>query len=437
MKYLVIGGNASGMSFASRKHRLDKDAVITVLEKNDYVSFGACGIPYYVGREFDEVDEFFARTPEQIIESGIDLRINSVVSHMDTNNKVVTYTNNEKEYNIEYDVLVVASGAQPKLIEYTGVGDNIHTVTNFHDAVVLREKFNKDSVKKIGIVGAGFIGMEMMDNAYNIGKEVTVFNNLECIMSGTFSSEMLVDVQQQVSDTVELVLNSNITEIVGKPDGVEVVNDNKKYEFDVLIVAVGFVPNSEFINVDKLSNGAILVDANGKTSVDNVYAVGDCATVHNSITKKQQYRPLATTANKAGKNLADKLSNSETAFSGMLGSTCIKILDYEIASTGLSEAEAKALYENAVVKVVHDKNHTGYCKGQEKLSVKIVYDSKSYQIYGAELVGKDGAVQRCNVIAALIQTGGTTKQLGYIDFCYAPPFSRTWDILNVVGNVIK
>ncbi len=440
MKYVVIGGSASGMSFAARLRRNDREAEIIILEKNDYVSFGACALPYFIGENFKEETEFFARTPEQIIESGIDLKINAEVTNVDFEKKSVKYTLNNEEVVVDYDKLVITSGANPIVPPFVeGCKDNVLTLTTFNDGVNAREKFKSDKVKNIAVIGAGFIGLEIMDNAHLVGKHVTVFERAESILATQYSKEMSLVVQDEITNKgVDLRLSKSVDKVIGHEDYVEIEVDGKVEKFDMAFVALGFRPNTSFIDgLDKLPNGAIIVNGVGETSVKDVYAVGDCATVKNSLTKEDEYIPLATVANKFGKSLADFIIGKENPFEGVIGSSCIKVFDFEMGRTGLSLEKALKHYPNATEKMIKDKNKPSYLAGQEDIYVKLVYDKETYKIYGGEIVGKVDAVMRTNVIASIISLGGTTKQLGYMDFCYAPPFARTWDALNLIGNVIK
>ena len=210
--------------------------------------------------------------------------------------------------------------------------------------------------------------------------------------------------------------------------------------FRSVIVATGFRPNTAFVKNEKLEmlkNGAIVVDKYGRTSIEDVYAAGDCATINSVITNKPVYVPLATGANKLGRIVGENLAGANNEFQGSLASSCIKVMDMEAARTGLSEKEVKALGFDYKTKFITDMNHTSYYPGQTKIYVKLIYDAHTKVIYGGQVVGYKDAVQRCNVIATCIFAKMTTAQLGMLDLSYAPPFSRTWDVLNVAGNVSK
>ena len=216
--------------------------------------------------------------------------------------------------------------------------------------------------------------------------------------------------------------------------------NKREFETDIVIVATGFRPNTAFVKNEKLEmlkNGAIVVDKYGRTSIEDVYAAGDCATINSVITNKPVYVPLATGANKLGRIVGENLAGANNEFQGSLASSCIKVMDMEAARTGLSEKEVKALGFDYKTKFITDMNHTSYYPAQTKIYVKLIYDAHTKVIYGGQVAGYKDAVQRCNVIATCIFAKMTTAQLGMLDLSYAPPFSRTWDVLNVAGNVSK
>ncbi len=439
MKYLVIGGNAAGMSFVAKMKRNQKDSEIVVIEKRDYVSLGGCGLPYYVGDYFENEDRLLARDVDSFLNMGVDLRINQEVIKVDEKSKTVVIKDNDKEYEETYDKLIISSGASPIIFNGVKVDNKkIFTLTSLEDGINFKKVLKENSNKKIGIIGAGFIGLELMDSILNYDHKVSVLTRDEDVLFPLFSKEILEDLTNDINNNkqIELINNINISTI-NNNQKVEVVTDKKTFEFDFLVLAMGFRPNTSFINLDKLANGAIITDFNSKTSVDDIYAIGDCATVKNAITNKNMYLPLATTANKLGRKLADDLSNIKTHFKGMLGSTSIKVLDYELARTGLMEKDCIDNNISFKTKFIKDVNQTSYYPGQSSIKAKIIYKEETLEVLGIEMIGKKGVVGRVDAMSVVILNKMTTKELGYIDFAYSPPFARTWDFLNVIGNVSK
>ncbi len=439
MKYLVIGGNAAGMSFVAKMKRNQPDSEIVVIEKRDYVSLGGCGLPYYVGDYFDDENKLIARTVESFLEMGIDLRTNQEVISVDKKNKIVSVKNGNDFYEESYDKLIISSGAKPIVFGDVEVDSKkVFTLTSLEDGINFKKVLKENSKKSVGIIGAGFIGLELMDSILNYDHKVTVMTRDEDILFPLFSKEVLEDVTNDINENkqIELINNINIKSI-NNSDKVEVITEDKTLEFDYLVLAMGFRPNTSFIDLEKLSNGAIITDSNSKTSEEDIYAIGDCATVKNAITNKNMYLPLATTANKLGRKLADDLSGIDTHFKGMLGSASIKVLDYELGRTGLSQKDCLENNIKFKTKFIKDVNQTGYYPGQTSIKANVIYDENTLEVLGIEMAGKKGVIGRVDAMSVVILNKMITKELGYIDFAYSPPFARTWDFLNVIGNVSK
>lgn len=430
---IVIGGSAAGMSFAAKYRRNAPKDNIILFEAKDYISFGACGLPYYVQGQFEDQNVMISRTPNQAIDSGIDVRIRSRVSEIDTDNKTVTV----KGETFKYDKLVIATGANPIVPSFAKVDHKqVFSLTTMADGNALKLKLNS-GIKHVTVIGAGFIGLEVMDAAYHLGLDVTVVERTNGIVSTQFGKDMVEIVEENIKEKgIDLQLNTSVEQIE-TGERVTVTTDHGSFETDAVVVAIGFVPNGGFIECDKMANGAILVNQNGQTSLEDVYAIGDVASTKNLVTGKDMYLPLATNANKFAKSLADHLAGIETEFNGMLGSACLKVLDYDLARTGLTERDLLHAGIKFEFRIVKDQTHTNYYQGNEDIYIKMIYCPDTYKLYGAQIVGKKDVVQRINPLALAIEHGITTKQLAYTDFAYAPPFARTWEALNTAANVCK
>lgn len=445
MRTIIIGGVAAGMSAAAKLKRMKPDYEVVVYEQTDVVSFGACGLPYFVGGFFDDSNEMIARSAEEFIKTGIDLKTFHKVINIDTNSKTLTVENlkTNETFVDKYDKLMIATGASSIIPPVKNIKlENVTTLKTLDNGFHLKELLNKDENKNIVIIGAGFIGIEAIEACKKLNKNVTVFQLEDRILNAVFDKELTDVLEEEIkSHNVDLRLSEAVSELVGK-DKVEAVVTNKGETIpaDVVVIATGVKPNTEFLKdsgADMLPNGALIVNEYGKTSIEDVYAAGDCATVKNIISGKDMYVPLATGANKLGRIVGENLAGKNSVYPGSLSSSCIKVMNMEAAATGLTETQAEKLGLNYKAKFITDFNQTTYYPGRNKIYVKLVYDADTKVILGGQVAGFKDAVQRCNVIAAAIMGKMTTEQLGMLDLCYAPPFSRTWDVLNVAGNVSK
>lgn len=432
------------MSAAAKFKRLSPNDDVVVYEKGDIVSFGACGLPYYVGGFFDDSNEMIARTPEAFREAGVEIHTKHEVTNVDFSNKKVTVKNLNTNEVLEesYDKLMIASGARAIIPPIKNIDlENVVTLKSMDDGNKLRELMSKEENKKIAIIGAGFIGLEAAEAAKHRGKEVTVIQLQDRVLQEVFDKDITDLLEEELRENgVNLLLSETVTELIGDGKVSKVKTNKREIEADIVILATGVKPNTDFLNCDEIKmirNGAIVVDKYGRTSVEDVYAAGDCATINSLITDREIYVPLATGANKLGRIVGENLAGQNNSFQGSMASSCIKVMDMEAARTGLSEKEVLNLGFNYKTKFITDMNQTSYYPGRERIYVKLIYDAHTRVILGGQVAGYKDAVQRCNVLAACIYAKMTTEQLGMLDLCYAPPFSRTWDVLNVAGNVSK
>lgn len=444
-KIIIIGGVAAGMSAAAKARRLDKEAVITVYEKTDVVSWGACGMPYYVGGFYESPNTMIARTAEAAIKSGIDLKVKHEVLKIDPNNKKVLVKDlvNNKEFEDNYDSLLIAAGAKSIIPNIANINiGNVSTLKEFNDSIDMREKMKDNNIKNVIVLGAGFIAIEAAHALKHIGKNVTIIQRSDRVFGNKFDKEFSDMLIEHIKENVDLHLNEKVMSLEADDNNnvKAVVTDKGKYDADYVVVAIGVVPNSDLAKdagIKLMDNGAILVDREGKTNIDSIYAAGDCASIYSKVLDNQTYAALATGANKLGRMVASNLVGGHEKFIGSLTSACILAFELEAARTGITEEEAKKNNINYKTVTIKDIDHTHYYPDYQDLHIKLVYMADSRKIIGGQILGKRGAVLRCDVIAACIHAGLTVDELGMLDLCYAPPFARTWDSLNVAGNAAK
>ena len=443
MKVIIIGAVAAGMSAAAKLKRIKPDYDIVVYEKTDIVSFGACGLPYFVGGFFDDSNMMIARSKDKFIESGIDLKTNHEVLSVNTNNKTIKINNleNNNIFEDSYDKLMIATGARSIMPNINKSYSNLTTLKDMNDGLKLKELINKDENKNIVIVGSGFIGIETVEAAKKLNKNIHLIGRSNRILSKVFDKEITDLLEDELrKHNIHLHLEESITEYIGENRIEKIITNKGEICADLVVMAIGVKPNTEFLkntNINMLPNGAIIVDEHGRTSIEDIYAAGDCATIKNLITDEDIYAPLATGANKLGRVVGENLGGINSTFPGSLASSCIKVLDMEAAATGLTEEKAKALNINYKTTFISNFNQTHYYPGREKIYVKLIYNADTKVLLGGQIAGYKDAVQRANVLATAISAKMTTEQLGLLDLCYAPPFATTWDVLNIAGNVSK
>ena len=443
MKIVIIGAEAAGMSAAAKARRTDREAEIVVLEQSEIVSFGACGLPYFVGGYFDDASYMAERSADQFVQSGIDLRIRHQVESLDDNKQLqVRNLETGEIYSESYDRLMIATGASAirPPIENLQL-DNVFFLKTMADGFGLKEATLDENAKDVVVIGAGYIGLEVVEAMKERGKNVRLIELSDRVVKDSFDPEISEVIADEIRQQgVDLHLEESVVSLQGDKIVTGIVTNKGEYKADLVVVCTGVLPNTQFLKntgIEMLNNGALIIDEQARTSLNDVYAAGDCATVYHRVKQEQVFIPLATTANKLGRMLGENLTGAEKIFPGTLGSAAVKVLDVEAGRTGISEADAKAAGMDYKTVVINDKSHTNYYPDQSDIRVKLIYERNSKKILGGQLVGKRGAVLRVDTLAAAIHTGMTTEELGMLDLCYAPPFARTWDALNVAGNVAR
>jgi len=439
MKIIIIGGVAAGMSAAAKLSRELPDAEVIVFEKTQEVSYAGCGLPYYVSGENDDINKLRIRSVDQFKKSGIDVRLGHSVIGIDAKNKTVDVENESGVISESYDRLIITTGASPILPPINGTDlPGVFVLKTLQDALAMREALEK--VESVVIVGGGYIGLELVEAFVHQNKKVTVIERLDRVLT-VFDREFSEQVRDYlIKSDVELRLEETVTEIKEDKDGLLVVTDKGSKVAQLVVFAVGVRPSTEFLKdsgIKMVGNGAIIIDDQMRTNLPDVYAAGDCATVNHRVTGKVKYIPLATNANKQGKLLAEIFAGKEKSYTQALGSAMIKIMDLELAKTGIGESEA-ADYDGEIETVtITAGNHAHYYPGHGKVTIKLVVDKHSKVILGAQLIGAVGTALRVNPFVVAITTKMTASEFGVLDFGYAPPFASTWDVMHIAANAIK
>lgn len=445
MEIVIIGGIAAGMGTAAKAAREYPEANITVIEKEDYISFGACGLPYYLGDQFSDSNKMFARTIEQIKKQGINVKVSHEATKIDYDEKIVHYTNlkTNTEGTIAYDRLVIASGAHAIIPEIDGVdAENVYTFTRLKAVQAIKDQL--DSIEKITIIGGGFIGVEVAEQLAHLGKKVTLVEGLERLMASQFDPEYSEKIKEALEEEgVEIILEEFMEELVVADNKVKQVKTaNQTIETELVILAIGFRPNTNFAlneRLEMLKNGAIVIDQRGETSIPDVFAVGDSASSHHRQLGTG-YTPLATIASKMARVVAENVGAADKnviEFPGHLGTGAIKVGNYEAGSTGLNETQAQKLGIDYKTTMVQASNHTGYWPNRTPIDIKLVYEADSKKLLGAQVFGQQDAVLRLTGLTTAVHAELKTDEIGFIDYAYAPPFATTFEAINIAANTAK
>lgn len=441
MKIIIIGAQAAGASAAAKAKRREPNATICIYEKSDIVSFGACGLPYFIGNHFGDENEMISRTPEQFAKDGIEIKTLHEVIAIDPQLKKITIKDikNNNCFEDDYDKLLIAVGATPIIPPLKNLQlENIFTLRDMHDGLAIKKALNQNC--NVVVIGAGYIGLEITESLVKLNKNVKLIQLDDRVLTDAFDPELTEIIEENLKRHCDLHLQEKVQGFEGEQKVTHVITDKAKYPADIVIIATGVKPNSEVyqhLNIETLSNGAIVVDNYGQTSVADIYAAGDCVALHHRVSQSMTYIPLATGANKLGKIVGDNLAGGNNKFPGTLGTSALRVFDIEAGRTGLTEQQAiKASIPYKTV-VVKDKNHSNYVEGQTSVTAKLIYHAETRILLGGQIAGGSGAVLRTNSLATAIWANMKIDELAMMDFLYAPPFSRPWDILNIAGGIAK
>ncbi|MEA4831950.1 MAG: FAD-dependent oxidoreductase [Oscillospiraceae bacterium] len=448
MKVLIIGGVAGGASAAARLRRLDEKAEIIIFERGEYISYANCGLPYFIGGEIKNQAALLLQTPQSFkARFNIDVRVKNDVVEIDSKSKTITVRDlsDGSEYIESYDKLVLSPGAEPVKPPIPGINsDKVFTLRNIPDTIKIKSYIENSHPKTAVITGGGYIGVEMAENLKKAGLDVTVIELADHLI-GALDFDMAADVHSYIAESgIKLLLNSGVKEITEKDEGLDIAvstaSGDKTIGADMLIMSVGVRPDTALAKKAKITanaHGSIITDSHMKTSIPDIYAVGDAIEVNNFITGKSAFIPLAGPANKQGRIAADNICGIESEYNGTQGSSVLKLFDMTIGTTGINESSAKnsgLAYDKTYI---YSGSHAGYYPGAKNMSIKVIWDKDSKKLLGAQIVGFDGVDKRMDVLATAIRFEAKITDLTTLELCYAPPFGSAKDPVNMAGYVAE
>ena len=439
MKIVIVGCTHAGTAAVVNLKELHPESEITVYEKNDNLSFLSCGIALNVGGVIKETKNLFYNSPENLAKMGVVTNMKHEVLNIDFENKTLKVKNllNNEEFEDNYDKLVLTLGSWPIVPKFEGGDlDNILLCKNHDHAIEIIEK--SKNAKNVVIIGAGYIGVELVEAFEMQGKNVTLIDAEERIMAKYLDKEFTDIAEKEFVDRgVNLVLGEKVSKFEGENGKVtKVVTNNGSYEGDLVVLCIGFAPNTKLVQgkLDTLPNGAIIIDEYMRTSKEDVFAAGDCCVVKYNPAHDTRYIPLATNAVRMGTLVARNIVEPTLKYMGTQGTSGIKIYEKCIASTGLTEEVAKATTKMNVASVeLTDNYRPEFMPTYLPATIKLVFDKDTRRVIGGQIISDIDLTQFMNTLSVVIQNEMTIEELAMTDFFFQPHFNKPWSLLNAVA----
>lgn len=408
-----------------------------MLEKGNWTSYSACGIPYHVSGAVPDLEDLVARTPQEFRDRyRIDVRMQHEATSIDLARRKVEVRDHEHSRSLEigFDELVVATGARPLRPPLPGIdGEDVYGVQTLDDAARLVERARASRCRDIVVVGAGYIGLEMAEAFLARGSNVTVVDSSDQVMR-TLDADMAGRVQagmERRGITVRLG-----ADVLGFEPGAVNTSDGP-LPADLVVLGMGVTPNAEMAaeaGIATGSRGAIRVDRRQRTGTDGVWAAGDCAESFHQVSQRWMHVALGTVANKQGRVAGINLGGGYATFPGVVGTAITRVCEVEVARTGLTTFEAEAAGFDAVEVTIEATSKAGYFPGARPMAVKMLAERGSRRVLGAQIVGGDGAAKRIDTVATALTAGMSVDDVIDLDLAYAPPFSGVWDPVAVAAR---
>jgi NADPH-dependent 2,4-dienoyl-CoA reductase/sulfur reductase-like enzyme len=444
MRFVIIGGDAAGMSAASRAKRNNPDLDVTVLEKTMDVSYSACGMPYNIADPEREIEDLVVRQAHVFREKqDINLLTGHCVESIDPVGRTVSGTSLQgKAFDVPYDKLLIATGGAPIIPDLVGFDlPGVMALKSLDDGRKIKAYIQSNHVKKVVIIGMGYIALEMCEALRARSIDVDMIKPRPVFLP--WMEKELADVVKNEVQThqIKLYLGHTIEKIDLENKQLKVICSDLVLEADMVLVAIGIKPNSELATQAGLDLGvknAIVVNKKLQTSNKNIYAAGDCADAHHVVTGEKTWIPLALRANRAGWAVADNVCGKSIELPGIAGTAVFKVFDIEVARTGLTVDEAKHFGFDPVKVTIKTRSRAHAHPGASKIHVHMIGDTKTGHLLGIQMVGKEGVAHRINAVAVALHNQMTVKDFCQTDLAYAPPFGPTWDpTLTAANQLLK
>lgn len=441
-KIIVIGANHAGTAAINTILDNYKDQEVVVFDANSNISFLGCGMALWIGKQIDGPEGLFYSSKEILEEKGAKIYMETMVDHIDYKKKVVYAKGKDgKEYEESFDKVILATGSLPILPDIEGANlKNVQQVKLYQNAQDVIEKLNDDTLKNIVVVGGGYIGVELAEAFERCGKQVTLIDCASTCLSAYYDETFTNLMNQNLSEhNITLAYNEKVVRLEGNEKVEKVVTDKNEYKADMVILAIGFKPNNR-LGKDDLTlfkNGAYLVDKTQKTSLDDVYAIGDCATVYDNSIDDVNYIALATNAVRSGIIAAHNVCGTHLEGIGVQGSNGISIYGLHMVSTGLTLSKAKKFGYDALATSFHDYQKPGFIKQNEMVDIEIVYDKTSRRILGAQIASRYDISMGIHMFSLAIQEKVSIDQLKLLDIFFLPHFNQPYNYITMAALSAK
>lgn len=444
MKIVILGGVAAGTKIAAKLMRENRNYEVFILNKGAEISYAGCGLPYYVGHVIEEKSSLIVHTPEKYTAlTGAHVLTRVEATKVDRARKEVTavHLDTQETAVYPYDKLVIATGASPIQPPIEGVNlKNVFFMRTPEDAISLRNLIATGDIKRVVVVGAGYIGLEIAENLAKSGVKPVVLDMAPHVLPG-FDEEFATYIEGKLADAgIPVVTGVRVTGLEGDDGKVrKVLTDRKAYKADLVVLSAGIRPNTAFLNDTGLEmvKGTLLTNEAGQTNDPDIYAAGDCAMVRSAITGKPAWSPMGSTANINGRIIAQNIAGKELRYRGSLGTAVCQLPGLNVGRTGLTEAQARGegFDPISVVTIVDDKAH--YMPGASTFAIKLIADRGTQQFLGVQVAGPGAVDKIVDITVTAIQCGATLDQMDGADFAYAPPFSTAIHPFAHTLNILK
>ncbi len=442
-KVVIVGGVAGGASTAARLRRLDESAQIVLFEKDTYISFANCGMPYHIGGAIAERGALIVQSPEAMrTRFRIDVRTHSRVTAVDTAKKTVSVESADRgAYEESYDALVLCPGAEPIALDIVNTApERVFTLRTIDDTDRINRYIEETGVRSAAVIGGGFVGVEMAENLRERGVDVRLVEAMDHILA-PFDSDMAAITQKEMrAHGVELTLSDGIRAIEACEGGVRVtLASGVSFETDMVVSAVGVRPATAFLKDSGIAmgpRGHIVTDERMRTNIPDVYAAGDAAQITDFVTGQPTAIPLAGPANRQARIVADNIAGIGHTYGGAQGTAVIKVFGLTAAATGANERTLKRCKIPYIAVYTHPFSHATYYPGAVQIAAKLLFNREG-RILGCQIVGGDGVDKRLDVVAAAMRLGAKVTDLCDLELAYAPPYSSAKDPVNMLGYVAE